>query len=178
METDNIEKLEKLENQIKVFLNEKKIDSQLNYCLKQTTFHSAIIIAAKAINENKKIHPHQRKNGRKSLDLFSLEIIKIEEELNKAVTFDEIFDLICLIKVDRISKLAFYDTSYRIGCYKNIFPDKIYLHSGTLIGAKRLNLPVKGKNKLDLSELPIIFKTLNMAPYQIEDFLCHCKDKF
>jgi hypothetical protein len=54
------------------------------------------------------------------------------------------------------------------------YPLKVYLHRGTRIGAENLGVS-NGKDVLDMSELPKALQ--KMEPYQVEDFLCICKDE-
>jgi hypothetical protein len=59
--------------------------------------------------------------------------------------FSEIYDIIDVTKSEKIGEPTVYDTALRIGCYLNKFPEVVYLHSGTRIGAKNLPGNLNGK---------------------------------
>ena len=62
----------------------------------------------------------------------------------------------------------------RIGAKLNLFPEKVYLHAGTRLGARSLGLP--NVPRLSVSEFPKEFRALK--PHEIEDALCIFKDEF
>jgi len=91
-------------------------------------------------------------------------------------SFNELFEIInsALINVKGIGELYVYDTSLRIGAKLNVLPEKVYMHAGTRIGARRLGY--EGSIRfIEISDLPIEFQQLE--PYEIEDMLCRFKDK-
>ena len=69
-----------------------------------------------------------------------------------------------------------YDTALRIGAKLGVAPVRVYLHTGTREGAKRLGIETKGVSALWPSELPEALRELE--PYEVEDVLCIYKDKF
>ncbi len=70
-------------------------------------------------------------------------------------------------------KLTVYDTAHRIGRYLGVEPNRVYLHAGTMEGAKALGF--KGNRSfLMRRQLPKEFRT--PKPYEIEDCLCIYKD--
>jgi hypothetical protein len=90
--------------------------------------------------------------------------------------FDELFVLIdkLLRPVKGIGELYIYDTSLRIGSYLGHMPKKVYLHSGTRIGARKLGY--KNKYVIEMDELPEEFQ--HLEPFEVEDILCIYKKKF
>ncbi len=70
-------------------------------------------------------------------------------------------------------ELYIYDTAFRIGISRGLYPEKVYLHAGTRDGATALGI-YNGKDVLEMSELPEELKRLK--PYQVEDFLCLKKE--
>ena len=50
-------------------------------------------------------------------------------------------------------ELYCYDTALRIGAKLGLKPDKVYLHRGTRVDARRLGLPTEGAT-LEMSALP------------------------
>ena len=59
-------------------------------------------------------------------------LIKRTNDILKARTFDELFNIVTECKVKGFGELSIYDTAMRIGTHMNIEPDKVYLHCGHL----------------------------------------------
>lgn len=78
-------------------------------------------------------------------------------------------------KIVGLGELYFYDTALRIGAYLNLHPEKVYLHRGTRIGAKKLGFDWK-KESLDPAIFPEPLKPLK--PLEIDYFLCIYKKYF
>ncbi|MEO5602155.1 MAG: hypothetical protein ABIR06_14645 [Cyclobacteriaceae bacterium] len=76
-----------------------------------------------------------------------------------------------------VSDLTTYDSTQRICSAFDIEPEFVYLHNGTTAGAKNLGIKVRGKEYLQLSELPG-WLTSSLGPADIENFLCIYKDDF
>ena len=74
-----------------------------------------------------------------------------------------------------IGDLAVYDTALRIGARLGLTPGRVYLHSGTRIGARRLGLR-SDVASLSVDEVPLQLRQL--TPREIEDVLCIYKDVF
>ena len=73
-----------------------------------------------------------------------------------------------------IGELTIYDTSLRIGAKLGLFPDAVYLHSGTRQGARALGLNWRAEH-VDVQDCPREFRVL--AAHEIEDCLCIYKDQ-
>jgi hypothetical protein len=109
--------------------------------------------------------------SRSALDVLS----KHARAIQKAHDFDDLFHLIdtALEPIPGLGELYVYDTTLRIGAKLNLFPDKVYLHAGTRLGARALGLRTAAT--LKMSELPKEFRALK--PHEIEDVLCIFKDE-
>jgi hypothetical protein len=159
-------------------LVKKYPDLHLPFCVKQENLAKAIEAAAKAIDEKNKIHGHQRRIGKQKLNEFA-EILKTKEkEIRNAKTFDELIKIIIKVELNGIGDLTKYDTTTRIGAYMNLFPENIYLHAGTKIGAKMLHINITGKDFITPSDLPKEFQTADFTPSEFEDILCIFKGAF
>ena len=153
-------------------------DQHIDFCVQQKSLVNAIETAAKAIDEQNKIHSHQRRVGRVKLNIFADELKLKVKEISKVKTFDELLLVIEKVNCKRIGDLTKYDTATRIGAYLNHFPVKIYLHTGTRIGAKNLLGNINGKKFLTLNELPKEFKKHDLSASEFEDIFCIFKNDF
>ena len=159
-------------------LRQKHLDTHIEYTLAQPTLHDALTVAAKSINARNKTHDHQRRNGRIALDAFASRLQQYEPQLAAAQSFDEIISTVAHAKVPRIDVTAIYDTAHHIGLYRQIPPDKIYLHAGTRKGARKLLGPLRKKKFLLLTEMPPEFQRPDLTAADLEDILCIYKDEF
>ena len=90
-------------------------------------------------------------------------------QLRQCREFDHVLTVVQNNTVSGFGKLATYDSAFRIGAWLSLLPTKIYLHAGTLAGARKLGLDVS-QPYLTLEQLPAPFRDLE--PYEIEDALC------
>ena len=65
-------------------------------------------------------------------------LILKENQLSETQTFDEVYEIVKRIKVTGFGELSSYDAAIRISTYLGFKPTDVYLHAGTLIGAKYL----------------------------------------
>jgi hypothetical protein len=159
-------------------MRQKYPDLHIDFCVQQKSLVDAIVVAAKAINEQNKIHGHQRRIGRVKLNEFAEQLKLKETAISKAKNFDNLLSIIKQVKMDGIADLTYYDTATRIGAYLNLFPDKIYLHTGTRVGAQNLLGSLNGKTFLQLNELPKEFRKHDLTASEFEDILCIFKNDF
>ena len=106
-------------------------------------------------------------------------LVACANEIASCKDFDDLHELLkrelkIKNKVIGAGELYRYDTAFRIGISKGVYPKKVYLHAGTRDGAKALGIYREGKEVLEMSELPAELR--RMQPYQVEDFLCIKKD--
>jgi hypothetical protein len=149
---------------------------ELSYFSGQPNLPSAIRVAALAINEEGKRHSHQRRIPAGTLEHFRRELSRKREALCSCKTFGELMQISEKVAAGlwKNAKLTVYDTTHRIGTYLGVEPDRVYLHAGTMEGAKALGF--KGhRSFLMRRQLPKEFQRLK--PYEIEDCLCIYKDE-
>lgn len=166
----NIPKMERIIDNYKKQAR-KPVDYHIEFCLQQENLKDAIEVAAKAIDEYGKIHYHQRRIGKAELLSFAEQLITHETALANAVNFDEIFNIVRNINQAGINEVTCFDTALRIGSYRNIFPDKIYLTSGIRIGAEHLLGKLGDVTFLLPSDLPCPFQRKDLSIADIEDLL-------
>jgi hypothetical protein len=177
MRTYNIPKLERIIKHYKL-KSRKPIDSHILFCKAQKTLKDAIEVAAKSIDENNKIHFHQRRVEKSELNRLAESLLLQEDEIKSAKDFDEIYSIVNDTKNEYITEITVYDVAQRIGAYMNIFPDKIYLQSGTRTGAENLLGHLGDKKYLFREDLPSPFQRPDATLEDIEDMLFQYKDEF
>lgn len=89
--------------------------------------------------------------------------------------FEELYQVVVTRKVKGIGHLTIYDTAHRIGGYLNIYPTKIYLYSGTKVGAEQILGRFLKQLTLYQTELPQAFQDPRLTCADLEDILCHLK---
>ena len=92
-------------------------------------------------------------------------------ELRAYSSFDELFDLVeTLIRpIHMIGELTVYGTSLRIAARFGLEPERVYLHAGTRVGARRLGLDWEAR-ALEPQTLPAPLRDLKA--HEVEDVLC------
>lgn len=103
------------------------------------------------------------------------------ERINKELSsFDDCDDFKSIkAKVEKlaqefygIGELTIYDTATCVACPKGIYPDGVYLHAGTRVGAAAI-MNVNGRRVVPKSEFVQVCPAFEqLDPIQIEDFLC------
>lgn len=128
-------------------------------------------------NEDKryKRHPHQFRIAKKALKTAARKLRAKVDFISKSSSFENLHSLIRdhIGIIKGIGPLTVYDVAHRIGAYLNLSPKLIYLHAGTLTGAKAFKL--RGEC-ISPAMLPAPFRRLSAA--EIEDCLCVYKDRF
>ena len=177
MKTFNIPKLERIIKHYKL-KSRKQTDSLILFSMTQKTLKEAIEVAAKSIDENNKVHFHQRRAEKSELISFAEKLILCEDSIDSSKSFDDIFTIVNSVKNEYITELTVYDVAQRIGAYKNIYSDKIYLQSCTRIGAENLLGNLGEKKFLMREDLPEPFQRPDFTLADIEDILFQYKNEF
>jgi hypothetical protein len=151
-------------------------DDVLRLCSQQRNISDAIHVAVRSCDETNTMHSHQCKIGYTRLNSFLNRCLRKTDKISQAEDFDSLYRIIENCKIDGISKLTFYDIAHRIARFKRIRPQKVYLHQGTLWGA-RLILNSKGNrikgDTLTKKDLGKPFERNDINYEDIEDILCH-----
>lgn len=141
----------------------------------QSKLADAIVFAALAENHLGKRHPHQYRRSGVNLEKFANRLLGQINQIENANCFDNLLNTVEKCKVTDVGPLTFYDTATRIGAFLKLYPDKVYLHSGTRIGAESI-LGRKIKSAfIDRSDLPEVFQDSRLSCADLEDILCHLK---
>ena len=177
MRTYNIPKLERIIKHYKL-KSKRQVDSLILFTMSQKSLKEAIDVASKSVDEFNKVHFHQRRVEKPELLSFAERLILREEGLNKAIVFDEIYEIIYAEKNEYITDLTVYDVAQRIGAFRNIYSDKIYLQSGTKVGAENLLGRLGDTKFLAREDLPSPFQRPEFTLADIEEILFQYKDEF
>ena len=112
-------------------------------------------------------HPHQRRLPAAVLDAFLQELRKLKPQLQKADSFEKIFELVSSVKVHGIGPVTLYDAALRISAKLKKTPDKwVYLYA-------HANIPGRRKpGKEDIGKFDALFAQKQFTAYEIEEFLC------
>jgi hypothetical protein len=131
----------------------------------------AIAAAALCQLPSGKRHSHQRRIPRVSLEESKRRLTANLTEIRTCASFDELYELIeqLIRPIHMIGELTVYDTSLRIGARFGLEPERVYLHAGTRVGARRLGLDWKA-GALESDALPAPLRILK--PREAEDVLC------
>lgn len=135
------------------------------------SLNEAISRATSSQTEVGKRHSHRWRIIQEAINEAQCRLILVASDLQSCKSFEELHEAIKsqLASVSGLGELYYYDIAHRIGAYLKLSPLKVYLHSGTRVGAKALGLKVS-KGYLEINDLP---KPLHkLKPDQIEDFLC------
>jgi hypothetical protein len=155
--------------------NRPKLERLLESYRSLSTLHEAITKAAYALNEKGKRHRHQSRIKRDAVLSAHRALIAAENEIASAPDFRSLHSLIrrITLPIDGIGQLYVYDAALRIGAFRRLQPEEVFLHAGTARGATKLGL-------LDESSIlaPAVFppEFRQLSPHEIEDLLCIYKD--
>ncbi len=136
-------------------------------------------VLAEAAGIGAPVPGHQCRVGRKTLKVAFDRLIARQEELVVAAkdSFAVLHSRIQEITADipRYGALAVYDMARAVGDHFNTRPRDVYLHTGTLHGARALDWKTQG-GILEIRDIPSRVRS-KLKPYQWEDFLCIYKDE-
>ena len=153
-----------------------RAQAEIDWFAHQPSLDAAIETAALAVNSRGKRYSHQRRLKRAALRQALHVLLDRSEEIERTREFDELFALIGAVAkpIPGIGELYVYDTSLRIGAKLDLFPTGVYLHAGTRLGARALELD-DSATKLKVSALPKELRILE--PHELEDVSCIFKDE-
>lgn len=139
------------------------------------TLEEAISRAALCLLDDGKRHSHQYRIPAKALREAQHRLLQRKKEINGCSTFSQLHELVesKIRDIYGIGELTVYDVATRIGIWRGLEPEFIYLHAGTRKGAIAIGFGGNAKI-LEKADLPKEFK--NLTPSEIEDCLCIYKD--
>jgi hypothetical protein len=147
-----------------------KLEAQLASYRNKPTLSAAIQDAAFAVTEKGGKHRHQWRISDDVLEKAATSLLKYAAEIQACDTFSVLLPTVEKRKgVKGFGRLAVYDTALRIGAFRRVYPDKVYLHSGTRKGWKALGFD-GNRDTVPVDDVPEALRVL--APHEVEDFLC------
>ena len=122
-------------------------------------------------------HPHQNCLSWKKRRQVHQSLLSAAASLDAESTFEGIFAIVesCVRPPFKNADLLIYELSLRLGAYRKALPTSVYLHSGTLKGAKFILGNQALPWAVPLTKLPSAFSPL--LPHEAEDCLCIYKAK-
>lgn len=118
-------------------------------------------------------HSHQRRIPALVLRRVERELLAAVPFIRACTSFENLHELIALrlAPIRGAGELLVYDIAQRIGIFRKLEPEVVYLHAGTRQGAKELG--IRGK-VVSRRELAAEFRSL--SPSELEDLFCNYKD--
>jgi len=155
-------------------------DPVMKYVLEQTNIEEVIRVAVRSRDKTGKMNPHQYRVPKTAYGEFTEALLQAREKLINATNFDQIFSIVEneAAKVCGAGEMLIYDTAFRIGKWRKIYPQKIYLHAGTRKGIEGLMKRKISNYYIQKDELPPPFNTCKLECWQLEDFFCINKEIF
>ena len=155
----------------------KNAQMELGIFERYVSFGDVLEKAGSARTPNNKKYTHQQRISQGALKKATQCLNKSKAEINKCGSFEDLHEIIFSTtkNIAGIGPLYVYDTALRIGANLKIYPKIIYLHCGTMVGAKNLGLITRGK-ALCKEQLPKALQELQ--PNEIENLLCIYRDCF
>ena len=155
----------------------RRIEDEGIWFRSRPTPRDAISWAARARGQGGKKLDHQWRLKNSDLVQAEAALLDVEREIVGSKTFDELYDILwrAVRHIWKNPELYCYDTAQRIGAKLGLQPERIYLHRGTRVGARRLGLNTRGAT-IEISALPEGLRELDASA--LEDILCIYKDDF
>lgn len=157
--------------------NRPRLAAELAWFAQPAAAAAAIKRAAAAQGQNGNRLSHQYRLSQGAIGAASKALVNARGELWAATDFDELFDVVedKVLRIPGIGPLYVYDTALRIGAFREILPERVYLHAGARVGARRL-LRVRNVGPVEIDDFPRPYREL--PAYEIENLLCSYRRNF
>jgi hypothetical protein len=151
------------------------VELYLEWFRSHPTMKDAITSAALAQDCHGKRFLHQWRLRKGSLRSAERILLKHAKSLEACQSFQELHDKVedRLKDTKWLGELYVYDVSLRLGAKLDIYPELVYLHAGTRVGAACFNPEWKSRkdwSAIEVNDLPPPLRELQ--PFELEDFLC------
>jgi hypothetical protein len=134
---DHFPKDQKLINIINSYkaIRVQRPDTWIDFAVAQPTLKDAIIVSALCINDRNKRHPHQYRIPQSVVEQARDELLLRIRKIRSSKDFHELYTIVTELSIYGLGPLTAYDIANRIGAFLKLFPDRVYLHAGTRVGA-------------------------------------------
>ncbi|WP_405940711.1 hypothetical protein [Streptomyces sp. NBC_00207] len=147
----------------------KQAKQERKYFRSLPSFHDVVRIAGAGNIREGVRHEHLENVDAGALIKYRDALLDELDALQRATVFEELYGLLWDARIRGIGPVTVYDTAVSAGAWLRLRPDVVYLHAGTLLGARALGVP-KDAETVDVEELP---ETLHkFSAGQVEDILC------
>jgi len=151
------------------------VSEELRHFARQPNLECAIRVSSLAIDERGKRHPHQRRIPGLLLKHFAQGLARRENAIRRCEDFAQLIAVVESVAATiwKNARLTVYDTAHRIGIFRHIAPDFVYIHAGTREGAVALGFSPRVPFVVP-ADFPKEFRRLK--PHELEDCLCSYKE--
>jgi len=148
-----------------------RLATELAWFAQKQPISTAISRVALARGPNNERLSHQRRLYKTVIPAASLQLLAGSARLFAARTFADLyFEVEASIgNIFGAGALYIYDTALRLGAFRGLQPNEVYLQAGAREGAKQVLSGVPGRS-VPLSQFPTAFHSL--APHEMENLLC------
>lgn len=166
----------RLESVVRAYISRCRAnsDEELGSFRAEPRLADAVVRAGRATTPAGKRYHHQRRLPAELLEEAAKELNRAG--LGAATSFDDLHARVttAIGALHGIGELTVYDTALRIGAKLGLLPKRVYLHSGTRVGARALGLNWRATT-IEMRDLPRELRALRA--HEVEDCLCIFKDK-
>jgi hypothetical protein len=135
---------------------------------------AALLMVPTRSGNGRKRHDHFRwhSSGKFTIAAKVLTDQMVDLRVAAVADFDTLHQFVTekLLPIKGLGPLAFYDISLLLGYHYGVRPQYVYLHAGSLKGARCILLQSNVNKRVEVDFFPYAFRRLTAA--QIEDLLC------
>lgn len=145
--------------------------AERRFFVNQPSLKDVLRVAAYAIGPDRKRLSHQRRIKAISLKDAHTALVRNVANIQAAANFSQLHELIERLaqRISGLGELWAYDTSHRIGAFRKLEPQQVYLHAGVRVGLRHLMPGYRGK-MIEIDKLPEPLRALKVR--EVENLLC------
>jgi hypothetical protein len=138
------------------------------------SWREAVYRAVYSRMPNGKMHNHQSRVPTATLLAYGKMIRKSRARYSDS--FADLLRYCHATAIKGIGPVTVYDVATRLAAYLQLEPEHVYLHAGVREGAEALGVNTRGRDWIDVAELPKPLRVL--SPDEAEDFICVYRSLF
>lgn len=155
-------------------------DHELMWFRNQSSLEDALRIAGEAQDDRGHRYSHQRRVKSHAIREATKRLADSHNDIQDCSSFHDLWNAVgsALRPIQGIGELYIYDTALRIGAQLRLTPKNVYLHAGTLTGARKLGLlSPQDSHKLWLEPRELPAPLRDLPPSDVENLLCIYKGR-